>query len=137
VLALILGSIPRDILTEVSSKLDQYCSDIAQQRRTSGVAGYELAWRRRGNSIILTETIATTSGKLLRYDSGKLEYESGLWRLFHLDVTQRWRRYLIASATEDFDLAFSHWQRNETGIFSRVELRSSTKPAQRLVNQYS
>lgn len=136
-LALILGSIPRDVLTEVSSKLDQYCSDITQQRRNSGISSYGLAWRRRGNAIILTETVATASGKLLRYDSGRLEYEGGLWRLFHLDVTQRWRRYLIAPATEDFALAFSHWQKNETGIFSRADLRTSTKATQRLVNQYS
>lgn len=76
--------------------------------------------------------IAIASGKRLRYDSGKLEYEGGLWRLFHLDVTQRWRRYLIAPATEDFALAFSYWQKNESGIFSRAGVRATALTAARL-----
>ena len=62
---------------------------------------------------------------MVRYDSGKFEFEGGLWRLFHLDVTQRWRRYLIAPATADFAIAFSHWQRNETSIFSRADVRAT------------
>lgn len=135
--SLILGSIPSDILADVGSKLDQYCKSVTQQRRSAGMAAYALAWRRRGNAIILTETIATPAGKVVRYDSGKFEYEGGLWRLFHIDVAQRWRRYLIAPATADFASAFSHWQRNETGIFSRFEANSSSHAGRRLVNQYS
>lgn len=123
-LNLLLGSIPREILNDVSTKLDAYCAEATQRMHAKGAESYQLFWRRRGNAVIISEQYAAPSGKLIRYDSGKFEFEAGLWRLFHIDVSQRWRRYLIAPATTDFDGAFRHWLRNETGIFSRADFKA-------------
>ncbi len=131
-LSLILGSIPREVFDEAKEKLDRFCREAAQRQWATDHRAYRLLWRRRGNAIVLSEEFSTPAGKTVRYDSAKFEYEGGLWRLFHLDVAQRWRRYLIAPATADFALAFSHWQRNETGIFSRAEPPESGKAATRL-----
>lgn len=115
------GSIPSNVLAVVRAQLDAYCLHATGKKSAQG----RFFWSRRGRIITLSEQYLDTAGRLLRRDSGRFEYTTGLWYLYCLDPSGRWRRYTLAQPTQSFAVVFRCWREDVTGIFQPPRIRRS------------
>ncbi|MFZ5503494.1 MAG: DUF3024 domain-containing protein [Pseudomonadota bacterium] len=120
----LLNPIPNDAFQEATKRLDTYCKSMTNRVRASGSEKYRLYWKRRRYALVIAEEFVDERGDLISRDSGKFEYTNGWWLLYYPDVNRRWQRYGLAEAGQSFGAVFRHWVRDETGIFSRVEMEA-------------
>jgi hypothetical protein len=130
----LLNPIPNDAFNEATKRLDTYCKRLTQSVRASGAEKYRLYWKRRRYALVIAEEFVDERGDLISRDSGKFEYTNGWWLLYYLDVNRRWQRYGLAEPGQNFGAVFRHWVKDETGIFSRVEMGSTEQARPRVTH---
>lgn len=120
----LLNPIPNDAFQEATKRIDTYCKRLTSRVRASGSEKYRLYWKRRRYALVIAEEFVDQRGDFISRALGRFEYTNGRWLLHFLNVNRRWQRYELAAPNQQFQRVFRTWVKDETGIFSRLELQS-------------
>lgn len=115
-----ISAIPLKAFVDAKTRLDTFFEHFAtkQEKMLEAQASQgRYSWTRKGRALIIYEEIPTIGDESTRRESAKFEFENGIWHLYCMDASRRWRRYILAKESDNFDIVFRHWIADETGIF--------------------
>lgn len=115
-----ISAIPLKAFVDAKTRLNSFFEHFAtknEKRSEERAPQGRYSWTRKGRALIIYEEVLTTADELTRRESAKFEFENGIWHLYCMDASGRWRRYILAQENENFDLVFRHWVADETGVF--------------------
>lgn len=115
-----IASIKQKAFPDATARLDTFFEHLvaknAKEAKKSKLRK-RYSWIRKVRALIVFEEVTITNGGLTRRESARFDFDHGLWHLYRMDASRRWRRYILAPENESFDQVFRHWVADETGIF--------------------